>query len=156
MPAAAPVPTFAVVAHLDVLGQGIRARRKALKVSATATAQAAGLSRVTLHRIEAGEASVTMGAYLNVLAALGLSFDIAPTAAADSVAAPSLPLADNIPLAQYPQLKRLAWHVRGLDSLTAREALGIYERHGRHLDEAAMAPHERALLAALRKAKPGV
>jgi transcriptional regulator with XRE-family HTH domain len=36
---------------------------KALKVSATTAAEAAGMSRMTLHRIERGEPSVTMGAY---------------------------------------------------------------------------------------------
>lgn len=34
------------------------------------------MSRVTLHRIERGEPSVTMGAYLNALAVLGLDFEI--------------------------------------------------------------------------------
>jgi len=36
-------------------------KRKALRVSATVAAEAAGMSRVTLHRIEKGEPSVTMG-----------------------------------------------------------------------------------------------
>ena len=53
---------------LTALGQKIRSQRKALRITATATAEAAGMSRVTLHRIEQGEASVTIGAYLNAIA----------------------------------------------------------------------------------------
>lgn len=64
---------------LTALGQKIRSQRKALRITATATAEAAGMSRVTLYRIEKGEASVTIGAYLNAMAALGLDFDITPT-----------------------------------------------------------------------------
>ncbi len=41
-----------IAGALPALGAGIRARRKQLRVSATAAAEAAGLSRVTLHRIE--------------------------------------------------------------------------------------------------------
>ena len=37
-----------------------------------ATAAAAGVSRVTLHRIETGATSVTLGALMNVLNALDL------------------------------------------------------------------------------------
>lgn len=68
MPAPPPPLPDAVADRLALLGEKIRAQRKALKVNATATAQAAGMSRVTLHRIERGEPSVTMGGYLNALA----------------------------------------------------------------------------------------
>ena len=44
-----------VVARLQDLGARIRARRKSLGVNATAAAESAGMSRVTLHRIEKGE-----------------------------------------------------------------------------------------------------
>ena len=43
-----------VLTRLQELGAQIRARRKALGVSATAAAESAGMSRVTLHRIEKG------------------------------------------------------------------------------------------------------
>ena len=62
--------------------------------------------------------------------------------------------ADWIPvrvrLADYPQLKALAWQVHGTDTLTPVEALGIYERNARHLDMAAMSSAEQALLLALQ------
>lgn len=48
----------------------LRALRQELKVSTRETAEAAGRSRVTLHRIERGNPSVTVGAYAAVDAAL--------------------------------------------------------------------------------------
>ena len=156
MPAKAPAFTHAVAGKLHALGLQIRARRKALRVNATTAAQAAGISRVTLHRIERGEPSVTMGAYLNAMDALGLEFDLH----APARAAAAEPQADNIGgriparirLADYPQLERIAWHVHGISELTPAEALGIYERHWRHLDLRAMEPGERHLVDALRRA----
>ncbi len=113
------------------------------------------MSRVTVHRIEKGEPSVTMGAYLNALAALGMYFsameadaELSPRATDDK--AGWLPV--RVRLADYPELKQLAWQVQGADELTPREALGIYERNWRHLDEAALLPHERNLIDALRLA----
>lgn len=154
MPATAPASPAVVTEQLAALGALVRARRKALKVSATALAEAAGMSRVSVHRIEQGEPSVTMGAYLNVLAALGMVFstktgDEPSTNPADDKAG-WLPA--RIHLADYPALKQLAWQVQGVDALTPREALGIYERNWRHLDEAALLPRERQLIDALRLA----
>ena len=141
------------LAHLRQLGKQVRLQRKALRVSATAAAEAAGMSRVTWHRIEKGEPSVTMGAYLNAMAALGLELRLfdpsAPTLPTGSGSPePSLPV--RIRLSRYPQLKQLAWQVHGVDELTPREALDIYERNQRHLDVAALDPSERDLLKALR------
>ena len=72
MPSKSPVNTDACAAQLQALGAQIRSQRKALRLSATVTAEAAGVSRVTLHRIEKGEPSVTMGAWCSAIAALGL------------------------------------------------------------------------------------
>ena len=140
---------------LTALGQKIRAQRKALRISATATAEAAGMSRVTLHRIEKGEASVTMGAYLNAMAVLGLEFGVIPanTAATQPAASDRTGwIPARIALSDYPQLRQLAWQVHGTDALTPREALDIYERNGRHIDTPALQPHEQQLIAALRLA----
>lgn len=155
MPSKSPTPTNAVAAQLTLLGQQIRTHRKALRVSASTAAQAAGMSRVTLHRIEGGEPSVTMGAYLNAMAALGLSLDLVKPAA---VAANKLEddrkgwIPARVRLADYPQLKQLAWQVQGTDELTPREALDIYERNWRHLDLPTMQAPEQNLIAALRLA----
>lgn len=111
------------------------------------------MSRVTLHRIENGEPSVTMGAYLNAMAALGLHFGII-----NSTTPEFGKQAENhkgwiparILLSDYPQLKQLAWQVQGTNELTPMEALSIYERNSRHMDMQALAPHERDLIEALQ------
>lgn len=152
---------------LAALGARLRGHRKQQKVSAVAAAEAAGLSRVTLHRIERGEPSVTMGAYLNVITALGLGLALAdpPEAASGGQPVPALPvpappvppvpLPIRIRLVDHPQLQRLAWHLKGVDALSPAEALNLYERHWRHLDPAAMTLQERALLDGLVAASGG-
>lgn len=153
MSASAPLSPTTVADQLAQLGALIRARRKVLRISAVALAEAAGMSRVSVHRIEQGAPSVTMGAYMNVLAALGMRF-AAAHAADEPAPRPHDDKADWLPvrvrLDDYPQLKQLAWQVQGVDALTPREALGIYERNWRHLDLAALAPYERNLVDALR------
>jgi transcriptional regulator with XRE-family HTH domain len=155
MPARSPVTSPAATAKLKVLGEQIRVRRKALGVNATVAAEAAGMSRVTLHRIEKGEPAVTIGAYLNAIVALGLDFGIlAPDQPADAVGDHAKPgwIPVRIRLQDYPQLKRLAWQIHGTDALTPVEALGIYERNRRHLDLDALEPRERELIDALCRA----
>ena len=153
MPSSAPIVLEQCTAQLQALGEQIRARRKALRLSATVTAEAAGLSRVTLHRIEKGEPSVTMGAWCNAMAALGMDLQ-AHTGTQEPAATPDRAgwIPARVALADYPQLRALAWQVHGTDTLTPAEALGIYERNARHLDMEAMPPHEKALLDALRLA----
>lgn len=151
MPAKAPNTPRNVADTLVALGNRIRARRKVMQINATTLAEAAGMSRVTLHRIEKGEASVTMGAYLNALAALGLDFGIIEDVDAGR---PHDDLEGLIParihLADYPQLMKLAWQVQGVDSLTPSEALSIYKNNWRHLDVKALQPHEQQLIDALQ------
>lgn len=149
-----PEVANATAEHLARLGLQIRAHRKALRVSAAAAAEAAGISRVTLHRIEKGEPAVTMGAYVNVMAGLGLEFGVVlpnhTATGGDGIKWGWIPA--RIQLSDYPQLKQLAWQVRGTDELTPAEALGIYERNARHLELATMEPRERNLIDALRLA----
>ena len=154
MPAKPPPLPHTVAEQLSALGQQIRARRKALGVSATAAAEAASMSRVTLHRIEKGEPSVTMGAWCNAMAALGMDLHARTGTQEPPATAPDRAgwIPARVALADYPQLRALAWQVHGTDTLTPAEALGIYERNARHLDMEAMPTHERALLDALRLA----
>lgn len=155
MPAPSLPISSATAARLEALGQQIRTRRKALGLSATVAAEAAGLSRVTLHRIEKGGAAVTMAAYLNVMAALGLDFSLsmpADQAAAAPAAAHKGWIPARVRLGDYPQLKQLAWQVHGVDELTPAEALSIYQRNWRHIDVLALQPHEQQLVDALRLA----
>lgn len=67
------------------LGARIRLARLRRKLAASAVARQAGISRTTLHGAESGDAAVTMGTYLRVLAAFGLEQDLARLAAEDRV-----------------------------------------------------------------------
>lgn len=150
MPAKNPNIARDTAHRLSVLGGHIRAQRKKLKLNVTVAAEAAGMSRVTWYRIEKGEPAVTMGAWFNAATALGLALEIPETLIAETDRQGWVPA--RIRLADYPELKKLAWHVRGTDDLSPREAMDIYERNQRHLDEEAMTPEEAQLLAALRVA----
>lgn len=158
MPAAAPPPTPRTTAALTRLGAAVRQRRKALGISAVAAAEAAGISRPTLHRIEKGEVSVTLGACLQVLTVLGLEIDVTPGEAREQDAAGRARpvrtgwLPARVRVDDYPRLRELAWQVPAGAELTPREALDIYERNARHLDAAAWTAEERELLDALRLA----
>ena len=150
MPAKAPRLDDPVSAQLEALGKRIRAQRKRFAVAATTAAEAAGMSRVTLHRVERGEPSVTMGAYMSALAALGLALDVTDVHRARSRSAPAVSaLPGRICVRDYPQLERLAWQRKGDDSVTPAEALSLYERNWRRVDQARIEPKERALLEAL-------
>lgn len=137
------------------IGKQIRAQRKSLGVNATTAAEAAGMSRVTWYRIEKGMTSITLGAFLSTLDVLGLDLKINPATTRtyntddNSNNAQSVPV--HIVLADFPQLKHLAWQVHGIDVLSPREALTIYERNWRHLDLEAMEPNERNLVNALQQ-----
>jgi transcriptional regulator with XRE-family HTH domain len=158
MPAKPPVIASITADQLIALGEQIRSHRKALRISATAAAEAAGMSRVTLYRIEKGEPAVTMGAYVNAMTALGLNFRlVTPAELLESHHAVDREgwIPARIPLMDYPQLKQLAWQVQGADTISPKEALDIYERNWRHLDEQALTVHERQLIDALRAAFEG-
>jgi transcriptional regulator with XRE-family HTH domain len=142
--------------NLQAFGTQIRTQRKALHLGATVVAEAAGISRVTLHRIEKGEPSVAMGAWYNVLSALGMVLQARNSSSGETGSPQMVDRSGWIParvaLADYPQLRALAWQVHGTDTVTPSEALDIYERNARHLDLQAMSGDEHALLQALRLA----
>lgn len=145
MPAKAPPLGDVLELRLKTLGEAIRAHRERLKVSATVAAEAAGMSRVTLHRIERGEPSVTMGAYLGAIDALGLQLELRePQERPATTHAAGLP--ERVRLADFPQLRRLAWQLHDVDELSPAEALNLYERNWRHIDRSSMVPAEGALL----------
>jgi transcriptional regulator with XRE-family HTH domain len=127
------------------LGAKITAQRKALGVRAQSAARAAGISRVTLHRIEKGETSVSLGAYLQVCHALGLHLGILT---ADKVRSTNLlTLEDShIRVGDYSQLTALAWQLDVNTLITDEQARGIYERNKRFLDMRQIDSHERALM----------
>jgi transcriptional regulator with XRE-family HTH domain len=148
MPAKAPPLGDILAARLKALGERIRAHRERQKVSATVAAEAAGMSRVTLHRIERGEPSVTMGAYLSAIDAVGLQIDLNdPQARLAGKRTAGLPT--RVRLDDYPQLKRLAWQLHGVDELSPAEALSLYERNWRHIEPASLESAERTLVQSL-------
>jgi transcriptional regulator with XRE-family HTH domain len=134
------------------LGAQIRQRRKVMGISATTASEAAGVSRVTWHRMEKGEIKVTIGAWFNALAVLGLEFGIGLTGKAtpaqfESDLYAAVPV--SVVLADFPQLAALAWQVQGVDAVSPREAYDIYERNKRHIDRANLSLEEEALISSL-------
>jgi hypothetical protein len=83
-----------------------------------------------------------MGAWAAVAHALGLELDLADPKAATG--ARKLPR--KIRLRDYPQLKKLAWQLHGIDEISPQEALDLYERNWRHVDRAALTEDEAALI----------
>ncbi|MEB2317216.1 MAG: helix-turn-helix transcriptional regulator [Pseudomonadota bacterium] len=158
MPARSPSVSSAVVEVAGRIGRRIRDRRKALGVTVTAAAESAGMSRVTWHRIERGQLSATLGAYLAALDALDLPIFAGVSGEAGN-AIPKEPDQELLPLriilSEFPQLRRLAWQVTGVDELTPQEAWSFYQRNWRHVDTASLEPHERHLIEMLGKVFKG-
>lgn len=150
MPSKSPKISLNQVKVLRSLGQQIRDYRKKMKISAVATAEAAGLSRVTLYRIEQGEPSVAMGAYISAISALGLTLDLNDLKSQSKKQLSSKKLIPKkIRLADYKQLKRLAWQLKDTKEVSAQDALDLYERNWRHLDIESMDMREQKFLKAL-------
>jgi hypothetical protein len=107
-----------------------------------------------------GDAAVTMGTYIKVMAAMDLGADVALLARDDKTGhllqdarLPARRVGTTFPrrirLAKYPQLKSIAWSLADDAEVGPAEAFALYERNWRHVDTAAMDPAERALLAKL-------
>ncbi len=71
------------VALLRQLGDNLRMARLRRRQSATLVAERAGISRMTLYKVERGEPMVAIAAYLQVLFVLGLAQDFAQLAKDD-------------------------------------------------------------------------
>ncbi len=70
------VTTPAIERIFTQMGGNIRLARLRRKFSAAIVAERAGISRTTLHSIERGDSSVSIGAYASVLNTLGLEKDL--------------------------------------------------------------------------------
>lgn len=66
------------------IGLNIRNARKRRKLKMESLAEQSGISRPTLSNIESGNLSVSLGAYLSVLSALGLEKDMLKVAYNDT------------------------------------------------------------------------
>lgn len=116
------LPFISVVDQQLLLQLGERLRRIRIRQGLTTvqTAESAGLSRMTLRAVEAGEPTPSIGSYLRVMRALGVSQDIAllatdvvayPRQASDALAR-SKPLAARVGNARHElqDLQSLALH----------------------------------------------
>lgn len=70
---------------LETMGYQIRMVRQRRKLSVNLIAERAGISRQTVWAIEKGAPSVSMGAYLKVLHALGFDKDLLKICADDPI-----------------------------------------------------------------------
>lgn len=149
------------MANLDnllELGKTLQMRRKALGVRSQVAADCACISRVTLHRIEKGEPSVSIGAYLQVCKILGLGlFALEKNLEAPiSTERSSIEFDPNrlddeqIAVQYYPQLKVLALQLREDALISPRDALNMYERNWRLIDLEKMTTEEKKLIEQLK------
>ncbi len=138
---------------LRELGQRIRNHRNLLGISATSTAEASNMSRVTLYRIEKGEPSVAVGAYISVAEALGLQIELTENCIKQkkrTLQAEKIPA--NIRIGDYKQLKKIAWQLKDNQEINAEEAIELYERNWRHLDLKSLDKSERKFIKSLLSA----
>jgi len=70
---------------MEQVGENIKLARKRRKLTTLQVAERAGIDRTTLHQVEKGSPSVSMGAYFNVLRVLGLQDDFLKLAANDEL-----------------------------------------------------------------------
>ncbi len=68
---------------LGQVGENIKLARKRRNLTTVQVSERAGIDRTTLYHIEKGNASVSLGAYFNVLRVLGLQDDFLKLAADD-------------------------------------------------------------------------
>ena len=72
MPKKSPIQFPATARQLAALGERLRLARLRRRYSAAAVAVRAGITRVTLARVEKGDARTSLGAFVAVLRVLGL------------------------------------------------------------------------------------
>jgi transcriptional regulator with XRE-family HTH domain len=85
MPSKPPIIFPSEKKLLVEFGERLRLARLRRKWAVATVAGRAGVSRTTIYHVEAGDASVTMGTYMRVLAVLGLQASVALLAAEDKV-----------------------------------------------------------------------
>jgi transcriptional regulator with XRE-family HTH domain len=130
-------------AMLHRLGEKLRVRRMSQGFSAVNTSKAAGISRVTLNRVEKGESSVTAGAYFAVAKALGEEITLAEHRK-------DFETLQEIRLRDYPGFKQIAWHLSDDSTLSPDDVWNLFGRNLRFLDWNALSGEELHYLAVLK------
>lgn len=92
---------------LEILGENIQLARLRRRLSSAQVAERAGIGRKTVSNIEAGNPSVAMGSYLQVLFVVGLQNDLLQVAAADPLGR-KLQDAEIIPGKRAPRKDKLS------------------------------------------------
>ncbi len=85
MPSKQPRPFPSQKKLLAGLGERLRLARLRRRLGIGVTCERAGISRMTLYRVEAGSHAIALGTLLRVLAVLGLDSDIELLARDDKV-----------------------------------------------------------------------
>jgi transcriptional regulator with XRE-family HTH domain len=159
-PAPLPEPQARLLAEL---GERLRKARLRRRITVEAVAREAGIARMTLYRVESGDAAVTIGTVIKVMGAMGLASDVALLGRDDKAgrlmqdeqlprrrkmpAGTGRKLGRRIRIDRYPQLKQIAWHLSPTKKeLEPEEAFALYERNWRHIDQSAMPAQERELV----------
>lgn len=112
-------------------GEALRTARKQEKLTQAQLAAMAGMPRQRLIALEKGEPGVSLGAYAKAVSALGLEFTLKPS---------------QVRLADYPQLRLLAWNRPGQEHIPERQALALYERNWDHVDRDRLSAQEKNLI----------
>lgn len=153
MPSKSPPVSEFSQGVLAAVGAALKSRRRQLGVSAAVAAESAGMSRVTLHRIESGSPSVTVGALVNAAEAVGLTIELSttrpPVEERDEQAPVDPGMVEMVRVGDYPLLRAAVWQLDADTVLDGFEALRTYERNWRHLDHATVGTQEKALIQAL-------
>lgn len=158
-----PITSAETGQRLSELGERLRLARLRRKLSAQAVADAAGITRVTLHRLESGSPAATLGTLAKVMDALDMASDLVLLARDDAAGHQLLDAAlpprrtsappRAIRLSDLPHLHQVAaWHLPDEETtLTPEEALNLYERHWRHIDPTKITGKEATLLRQLTR-----
>ena len=113
------------------IGEDLRNARLHAGLTQEELARRAGIHRQKVIQLEQGKPGVAMATYLALADVLDL--DMTPRRA-------------EVRIDAYPQLRALAWNRRQGDVITERDALALYERNWRYVDQDLMLQDERAFL----------
>ena len=106
---------------LTALGERLRLARLRRKLTTTAVAQRAGISRTSLYNAESGDPGATLGTYLRIMAVLGLESDFNAFAADDKVGRKLQDL--GLEPKMRPQIRRSRSTTSALDDVVATSSL---------------------------------